>query len=189
MEAEPRRRSYAFSDNERPKPKIRRRSRSLRSHRAVNPIKVEVPRYFLRGNGLNSYHVYEIKVREVMCQVFLDVLQRRALSSWHYHNYHTTTLLVQIQLQSDQWSVYKRYSNFRQFHEEIKKKYPQVYICDKFVRLFVTSVYSCITCTRDGLCAALTNMLMVQSLQCCQIDIILCHKAFPIQYVMSESTE
>ena len=53
------------------------------------------------------------------------------LSSWHYHNYHATTLLVQIQLGSDQWSVYKRYSNFRQFHEEIKKKYPQVYICDK----------------------------------------------------------
>jgi len=52
----------------------------------------------------------------------------------------------------------------------------------------MTSVYSwnCITYTRDSLCAALTDMLMVQSLQCCRIDIILCHKAFPIQYVMSE---
>jgi len=33
----------------------------------------------------------------------------------HYNNYHTTTLLVQIQLGSDQWSVYERYSNFCQF--------------------------------------------------------------------------
>jgi len=181
LEAEPRRRSYAFSDNERPKPKIRRRSRSLRSHRAVNPIKVEVPRYFLRGSGLNSYHVYEIKVREVLVSGLLTwgwwyfKVHVEQLSSWHYNNYHATTLLVQIQLGSDQWSVYKRYSNFRQFHEEIKKKYPQVYICDKIVRLFVTSVYSwnCITYTKDGLCAALTNMLMVQFLQGCQIDIIL----------------
>ena len=59
---EARRRSYAFgSKDQPPTPEYhRKRSRSMRGVATI--FKVKIPRYFLRGNGLNAYHVYEVKV-------------------------------------------------------------------------------------------------------------------------------
>ena len=34
----------------------------------LSVLKVEVPRYYLRGSGLNSYHIFEVKVS--WCKVF-----------------------------------------------------------------------------------------------------------------------
>ena len=62
LEAEPRKRSNAFGQKERPRPQIRRRSRSARPQSARSSLKVEVPRYYLRWSGLNSYHIFEVKV-------------------------------------------------------------------------------------------------------------------------------
>jgi len=76
--------------------------------------------------------------------------------------------------------VYKRYSNFCQFHEEVKK-IPQVYAINLCDYLWIQCRFGTVilTHTRDGLCATLTNILTVQRLLCCQIDVIWCKKSVP----------
>ena len=69
-----------------------------------------------------------------------------------------------------------------------------IYLCDC---LWIQCRFGTVILThkRDGLCATLTNnMLTVQCLLCCQLDIILFKKVFPHMvpykhYVMSESLE
>ena len=122
LEAEPRKRSYAFGEKGRPRPQIRRRSRSARPHSARSVLKVEVPRYYLRGSGLNSYHIFEVKVS--WCKVYRETAKQNY--SWCYTVCTTIFCLIQIQLGNHRWSVYRRYSEFQQFHEEVKENYPQV---------------------------------------------------------------
>ena len=119
LEAEPRKRSYAFGEKGRP---IRWQSRSARPHSARSVLKVEVPRYYLRGSGLNSYHIFEVKVS--WCKVYRETAKQNY--SWCYTVCTTIFCLMQIQLGNHRWSVYRRYSEFQQFHEEMKENYPQV---------------------------------------------------------------
>lgn len=57
-------RSNAFGEKNSPKlGRLRRYSSSRNIHGVRGQFQVEIPSSILRGNGIASYHVYEVKVR------------------------------------------------------------------------------------------------------------------------------
>ena len=58
MDTEMRRRSSAFGEMDKEKPRLRR----TRSARRALQLKIEIPNVIERGSGRNAYHLYAIQV-------------------------------------------------------------------------------------------------------------------------------
>lgn len=78
--------------------------RSLR--KKATPLTVSIPCFILRGKGMHSYHVYQVKLK----------------------------------LGKERWSVYRRFQEFQNLHQDLTLRYAEVciymsimHICDHVI--------------------------------------------------------
>lgn len=97
-------------------------------------IRIGIPTYRLHGYGSDAHFEYEVKVKSIFCfdknlyynikymylHFYIPPNDSLILESMHI------VLDLQIAIGEDVWGIYRRYSRFRQLHQDMKKKFPEV---------------------------------------------------------------
>lgn len=96
------------------------RSLGTSSDGRQEPVKISIPRYVLRGQGKDEHFEFEVKVS---CLSFSVCSKTKVIE---YLVFHSSVSSLQITVMDETWTVFRRYSRFREMHKSLKLKYPEV---------------------------------------------------------------